>query len=97
MAKTGKSADRRPKFALPTLRPNPQPVVGSASKETVPALVASVSDESKRVRRSAAVALGQMGPSDREAVPALQKALKDEDEIVRRTAQAALNKIKAKK
>ena len=45
------------------------------------------------VRRSAADALGKIGPPAAEAVPALAAALHDPDEDVRRSAADALGKI----
>jgi HEAT repeat protein len=54
-------------------------------------------DKGVLVRRTAAEAMGQIGPDARSAVPALTEALKDEDEKVRQAAQAALKKVNAEK
>ena len=48
---------------------------------------------SRNVRRSAAYALGGIGPPAAEAVPALAAALHDPDADIRRSAAHALGKI----
>jgi len=56
-----------------------------------PALSEALGDDNSRVRKSAAEALGGIGPATKGAVPALIEALKDEDFDVRWTAGEALN------
>ena len=55
----------------------------SHGQEDVPALIHKLTDKNKRVRQSAAAALGEIGPAAKAVVPALIAALKDEDERVR--------------
>ncbi len=62
----------------------------SAGQEDVPALILKLKDKDKVVRRSAALALGKIGPA---AVPALIAALKDDDGLMRENAADALGQI----
>ena len=39
--------------------------------------IAALEDDDEAVRRSAAIALGQIGPAAADAVPALMRAMKD--------------------
>ena len=58
--------------------------------QAIPALIEALKDEDRDVRRTAAWALGQIGPP---AVPALIQALRDEKWEVRQAAAEALEKI----
>jgi HEAT repeat protein len=55
----------------------------------------ALKDHDGWVRKSAAEALGRIGPAAKDAVPALNELLKDEFKEVRAAAQAALKKIQA--
>ncbi len=57
--------------------------------QDVSELVKDLKDKSADVRRSAADALGRIGPEAKAAVPALSEALKDEDPDVRLSAVRA--------
>ena len=59
----------------------------------MPALITALGDADEGVRRSAAEALGRIGPAAAEAVPALITALGDADAEVRRSAAEALGRI----
>ena len=63
-------------------------------KHAIPALIISLTGETRLARNEAAKQLSKIGAP---AVPALTKALKDEDEKVRKAAQEALKRIQAKK
>jgi HEAT repeat protein len=65
--------------------------MGGEAKSAIPALMELLEDRDFFVRRTAAEALGQVGPEARAAIPALTKLLKDPN--VRRTAAEALRKI----
>jgi HEAT repeat protein len=69
--------------------------IGRDAKAAVPALIAFVQDQSMDpcVRRSAAEALGSMGPAAFSAKAALAKAVKDTDPGVRMAAAKALQGI----
>jgi len=77
------------------------PSVGDAATEAlarigvdaIPALSAAIASQNRRVRITAAGALGRLGPGAGKAVPALVKALDDRDLWVRRTALMALASI----
>jgi HEAT repeat protein len=56
-------------------------------------LARALEDENLRVRQTAAVALGQIGPEAAPAVPALVKTLAHSDDVLRRQAAAALGRI----
>jgi HEAT repeat protein len=62
----------------------------SASARGVPALVKALQDDSAIVRKSAIVALAQLGNEALDAVPALVQTAHDSDVEVRRTAAAAM-------
>ena len=66
----------------------------AAAAEAVPVLSETLRDADEDVRRSAAVALGKIGPA---AVPALGEALRDADGDVRRFAAVALKRMKPTK
>jgi len=61
--------------------------------EAVPALIAALKDSDRKVRESAAKALGDIGPAAKEAVPALIAALKDGDRFVQSLAAKVLGEI----
>jgi len=63
--------------------------------EAVPALTAALENDDAKVRRSACLALREIGEPARPAARALAKALKDTDAKVRRSAAAALARISA--
>lgn len=66
--------------------------MSTAAAEAVPALSEALRDTDGSVRRSAAEALGKIGPP---AVPALSEALRDTtDEMMRSYAAGALKRIK---
>jgi HEAT repeat protein len=67
--------------------------VGRGSNQDVPALITALRNQDKEIRRNAAQALGQIGPTAKEAVHALITALQDEDPNVRRLAASALGRI----
>jgi HEAT repeat protein len=56
-------------------------------------LIDALGDVVWSVRRSAAEALGRIGPGAREAVPALQRTQTDTDEHVQEAAKLALEAI----
>ena len=60
----------------------------------LPTLLAHLADSDAKIRRSAAEALGRMGPLAREAVPAAKKALEDVSDQVRWAAAGALKYIR---
>jgi len=62
-------------------------------QDDVPALIQQLQAKSDTERRSAARALGKIGPAAREAVPALVATLEDSDPLVRWSARDALCKI----
>lgn len=59
----------------------------------VPALIKTLNDEDKWVRRRAAESLSQIGEPAKDTVPALREALSDEDSLVRVYAAQALANI----
>ena len=61
-------------------------------QSAVPALAEALQDKEPGVRRSAAEALGWIGPKAQDAVPALVEALQDK-ELVRQGAMEALGQI----
>jgi len=67
--------------------------LGDLGQATVPALIKALEDQNSFVRRSAALALGRIGPSARAAVPTLVRGCKDKEEIVRGAAAKALGEI----
>jgi len=72
---------------------SPRPARTEAPSCWVPGLIDALKSEDATVRRSAARALGRIGPAAREAVPALTCALLDQDEQVRSSARGALYRI----
>jgi len=67
--------------------------LGDLGQATVPALIRALEDQNSFVRRSAALALGRIGPPARAAVPALVRGCRDKEEIVRGAAARALGEI----
>ncbi len=67
----------------------------TGSGQNVSELLKDLNDQRALVRRSAARALGSLGPEAKAAVPALIEALKDEDSGVRASAARALDKIRS--
>ena len=62
--------------------------------DQTPSQLYRISSNAERVRRNAAVALGEIEPQQaRVAMPVLIEALKDEKENMRESAAAALGKI----
>jgi HEAT repeat protein len=57
--------------------------------------IAALKNPDEMVRRSACLALYEMGPAAAAAIPALRESLEDESPIVRRMASNALKKISA--
>jgi hypothetical protein len=90
------------RLSCPTARPTtppgatgtalPTPTMGPTATSVVSALIQALEDENSRVRRSAARALGRIGPEEG-VVPALIQALGDEDSDVRWHAARALGLI----
>jgi HEAT repeat protein len=64
--------------------------LGWLARESLPSLVAALSDDDAKVREAAAQAIGQMGP---EALPALSAMLGHQDKYVRRHAVWAMGKL----
>jgi len=62
--------------------------------EAVPAVLATLKDESAMIRSTAVKALREIDIDPEIAVPALTEALKDENKAVRSVAVEALEKIK---
>lgn len=69
--------------------------IGSAASSGETAFLEALEDEDAWVRRSAAEALGALGPAGREAVPGLVRTLRDASEEVRRQAAFALARLGA--
>jgi HEAT repeat protein len=67
--------------------------LGKIGSAAVPSLCAALSNESAKVRRGSAFALGLIGPKAYEAVPDLTKALKDDEPLVRALSAESLGKI----
>ena len=65
----------------------------SVTAEAVPQLIKALNNPDDDMRRSAAEALGKMGPAAAESVPQLIKALQDQDDDVCSSAALALNKM----
>ena len=57
--------------------------IGPAAAPAVPQLIASLGNDSERVRNSAIFALGKIGPGAKSAVPALEKLVDSEDAFLR--------------
>jgi 3-methyladenine DNA glycosylase AlkC len=97
------SADYAPQYSIsdcpraagaPFLRVWPEALVDGLGHLWGPhSLIQALEDEELEVRRSAALALGEMGPAAVDAVPALIRALEDENVFVRRDAADALGDI----
>ncbi len=62
--------------------------------DTVPVLLASLNDETARVRGKAASALGWIGTEAAVALPALEQLLDDEDQGVRGRAERAVLRVR---
>ena len=62
-------------------------------KEDLPELIQALKDGDTKMRRHAAVALGEIGPSASSAIPALIEALKDEDHKVRENVAYTLGTL----
>jgi len=69
------------------------PVMTADNQEFTPKLIKALTDSKPYVRRSAARALGEIGPGAKSAVPELVKSLSDNNSNVRRCASEALGKI----
>jgi len=67
--------------------------MGSAAKDSVPALAGALRDSDLRVRLGAAQALGAIGPDARAAIPFLIECLKDSNLIFCRLAAQALTRL----
>jgi HEAT repeat protein len=65
----------------------------SPCRQDFPALIEALGDNDWRVRRSAAYALGRIGPAGVPAISALEQTLTDDDERVRSLAAKALQRI----
>ncbi|MCI0458225.1 MAG: HEAT repeat domain-containing protein [Gemmataceae bacterium] len=66
------------------------------AKDAVPHLIKGLKDSFDVTRRSAADALGSLGPAAREAIPALEAARSDREDFVRRAVEDALRRIQAR-
>jgi HEAT repeat protein len=67
--------------------------MGADAAPAVPALIATLPDETPSVRSGVAFALGHIGPAAADAVPALVELLQDENREVRSMASVALGRI----
>ena len=67
--------------------------LGRFGKPAVPPLLHALKDEYEEVRRSALIALGNLGPDAADAIPALVPLLAVSDEETKKLAGAALTRI----
>lgn len=62
--------------------------------QVIPALIQCLDDSDKKVRRSAAIGLGNYGSQAASAIPALEARQRDPDVRVREAATVALSRIR---
>jgi len=64
-------------------------------RESLERLIAALASRNHPAQRTAAKALGEIGPAAKAALPALQDLLKHEDKFVRQAATEAVRQINA--